>query len=205
MKRSTLFFAYLFAATLAMIWMSLQYFDNETSGIVEGKEAASYLLYRVLLLAHISMGMVAIATGPFQLMKKLRRSPVHKILGYIYAASILVSGLAGLAIARFAMGGFISATGFTILSLVWITTTILGVYYIVSDDPVRHRRWMLRSIACTFATITQRTLLLTAVLDNVDFMTVYQLSAWFPWLFNLLVVEVWTRSRLDPAGTFASY
>ncbi|MEM9848712.1 MAG: hypothetical protein AAF847_12530, partial [Bacteroidota bacterium] len=49
--------------------------------------------------------------------------------------------------------------------------------------------------ALTFASITQRTILLFAFLPIIDFLTVYQISAWASWLFNLTLLAYVERRK----------
>ena len=93
-------------------------------------------------------------------MKKLRNShkTIHKGVGYIYTISVCFSGLSGLVIAQFAMGGWITTIGFSILSMTWLYTIIKAISSIIGGDIINHKKWIYLSYGLTFATIPQRTL-----------------------------------------------
>ena len=100
---------------------------------------------------------------------------------------MFLSGLSGLIIAQFAMGGWITTIGFSILSLMWIYTIIKAITSIRAGDVLHHKKWMFLSYGLTFAAITQRTLLLIPLLTDIPFIPIYQLSAWLPSLINLSI------------------
>ncbi len=171
-----------------MLIMSLHYLVKDVSGIMIGKEATSYLWYRLLFKAHVLGGLLAIALGPFQFwLDRTKYRKLHRRLGYAYIMSIGLSGVAGLVIAQFSMGGWITAIGFSILSVLWLYVTTQAVISIRLRAVQRHRSFMILSYALTFAAITQRTLLLIPLLTEVPFMPIYKLSAWLPWLLNLTI------------------
>lgn len=186
---------------MSMLLMSFHYLQSDTAGILKRKEIASSFWYLLTFRAHILFGIIAILVGPFQFIKRLRAQlPIlHRILGYIYFSSVLFSGLAGLIIAQFAMGGPITRVGFSILSILWLSSTIKAVGAIRTGDISGHKKWMFLSYALTFSAITQRTILLIPLLTDAPFMPVYQISAWFPWMFNLIIASVlYKRSVLAP-------
>jgi hypothetical protein len=43
------------------------------------------------------------------------------------------------------------------------------------------------SYGLTFAAITQRTLLLVPLLTDIEFIFIYRLSAWLPWILNTAI------------------
>jgi len=93
------------------------------------------------------------------------------------------------------MGGLITAVGFTTLSMLWLFVTIKAITAIISGDISNHEKWMYLSYALTFAAITQRKLLLVPLLTEVPFMTIYQLSAWLPWMVNLAIAYALYRRK----------
>lgn len=166
-----------------MFVMSLHYFDDVESGV-----SYSAQIFNDLLKIHIIGGMLAIFTGPFQFFGKLRRTKVHKIVGYIYVLGVYIGSTTGIIIATQAMGGIIAKTGFFTLAIVWFYCNTLGIKYAIQGNYAQHRKWVLRCFALTFASITQRTILLFAFLPKTDFFVVYQISAWASWLFNLILL-----------------
>jgi len=145
---------------------------------------------------HITLAPVALAVLPFQFWAGLRarRPTVHRWLGRIYGASILLSGLGGLAMAIGTEAGPVAAFGFGGLAIVWLGTTIWAVWLATQRRIVEHRRWMIRSAALTFAAVTLR-LYLPILGATVGMEVGYPLVAWLCWVPNLLVAEWVLRRR----------
>lgn len=181
-----------------MLFMSFHYLHADATGILRKKEIASSFIYLLIFRTHVLFGIIAILIGPFQFIKKLTKqySFLHRLLGYTYFFSVLLSGLAGLIIAQFAMGGWVTRVGFTMLSVLWLGITIKAVLAISKRNVVAHKKWIFLSYALTFAAITQRTTLLIPLFTAIPFMPVYQTSAWFPWIFNLFVATILYKRSL---------
>ncbi len=200
------FFIFLFVGAVSMVIMSLQYFQYRITGILKGKEVASQLWYICILRLHILCGLFAISIGPFQFIKRLRyKYPrLHKKMGYAYFGSILISGISGLVVAQFAMGGLVSRVGFSFLAIVWLTVTIKAVRAVIRGNLKGHKLYMILSFAMTFTAIPQRTLLLTALYTDISFLDIYRLSAWLPWILNLgigyLIYSASERKKLQIAS-----
>ncbi len=131
----------------------------------------------------------------------VRKTHVHRALGMAYCAMILLSGLAGLAMALFSSGGLPAHAGFTLLALIWLSTTMLGLRAIKRRDVACHRRWMVRSYAACYAAVTLRVELPLYVVAFGSFETAYQLVSWTCWVFNLVFAEWWLRNT-TVAGVF---
>lgn len=184
-----IFIGFLLVGAISMIVMSFHYFINEQTGIMKGKEVSAFLWYRVILRIHILGGIMAITLGPLQFIEnlRLRRPTMHRKMGYIYVSSIMISSVAGLVVAQFAIGGLISTLGFSCLALVWGYTTFEAVSSARSKKIRRHKLFMMLSFGLTFSAIPQRTMLLTALFTDISFIEVYRASAWFSWMFNLVL------------------
>ncbi|WP_162555915.1 DUF2306 domain-containing protein [Reichenbachiella versicolor] len=169
--------------------MSAHYLYENQSGILRSKDIASNVWYLSVFRAHVLLGLVAISTGPFQFVNRIREKNrlIHKLFGYTYFISVGISSLCGIMIAPFSMGGWITSYGFTLLAIAWLFTTVKSLLAIKSSDLYNHRLWSYLSYALTFTAITQRTMLLIPLLTSVSFMPVYQLSAWLPWPLNLII------------------
>lgn len=170
-----------------MIAMSYHYLELDTTGILKRKEVASEFWYLFTFRTHVLLGLIAITIGPFQFLEKIRKAnkSIHKTIGYVYTISVMLSGLSGLVIAQYAMGGWITSVGFSILSLIWLYVTLKAILSIRIGEIRSHKKWMFLSYALTFSSITQRTLLLIPLLTEIPFIPIYQLSAWLPWLVNI--------------------
>lgn len=195
MKKKALIL-FLLIGAVSMIIMSPHYLHVDDSGILGRKEIDTQWWYLLAFRTHVLFGLMAITTGPWQFIRRLRRRylRLHQVTGYVYAASIILSGCAGLVVAPFAMGGLVSAIGFSLLATCWLVSIIMSVLAARRGDLPTHQRWSFYSYALTFAAITQRTLLLIPLLTSVPFMPVYQLSAWLPWLLNIGIAHWLYRS-----------
>lgn len=191
MKKTALLL-FLFVGATSMVVMSMHYFFSNETGILKHKDVADSLLFLVAFKSHIFFGIMAISIGPLQFIHRLRKKykRLHKSIGYAYVVSVFFSGTTGLVIAHFAMGGMITTIGFTVLSLLWLCSTTMAIVSVLKGNFVQHNIWMHISYALSFAAITQRSLLLIPLLTNVPFMPIYQLSAWLPWILNLLIVSL---------------
>lgn len=145
---------------------------------------------------HFFIAGLALLVAPVQLVGALRRRwpAFHRQLGWLYGCSVLVGSMSGLSLAMNAQGGLPGRTAFVLLALMWPVATAIGIRYAIAKDLVRHRQWMLRSVALTYSAVTLRLVLLIGfgVLE-LPFMAVYVASAWLGWSINLAVCELWLR------------
>jgi hypothetical protein len=142
---------------------------------------------------HIFFGGVALLSGWSQFSKKLRNKylQIHRNLGKVYLASVLLSGFSGLFIAFYATGGIIASAGFCGLALCWIVTTVIAFLAIRRKQFDDHQYWMIRSYALCFAAVTLRIWLpLFQFGFWMDFIFAYRIIAWFCWVPNLVVAEI---------------
>lgn len=147
--------------------------------------------------AHILGGGVALLLGWMQFLPRLRarRVALHRLLGKIYVAAILLFGATGgFVVALVANGGFPSTLGFGCLAVLWFFSTLLAYRSIRRKDIDQHKAWMIRSYALTFAAVTLRLWLpLFTAGFRLPFEQAYLAVAWFCWVPNLIVGEylVW--------------
>ena len=146
---------------------------------------------RLAFLLHISASPIALGVGALQFFPRLRaqRPGLHRWSGRIYAVAILIGSVSGLVIALGAKGGGIVSLGFGMLSVLWIGATYRAVRLAMAGQIVRHRRWMIRSFAMTFAAVTLRLYLLGFMAAGVGYTEASIYLAWVCWVPNLLVAE----------------
>lgn len=148
---------------------------------------------------HIAASAVAILIGPWQFVRRLRtrRPSLHRWMGRTYVLACTVGGLSGGSIALFSQAGPIAGTGFLGLAVGWLFTTLVAWNAARRRDYVTHQRWMIRSFALTLAAVTLRIYLpLGIMMNHGDFYTPYRAIAWLCWVPNLIIAELWLRSRL---------
>lgn len=105
-----------------------------------------YAAIPVLMLAHGIPGALALFLGAFQFSNRLRREylSLHRIMGYIYVASVAISAPVAIAVSvrlpapTLNMASIIQAFG-------WVTTTATAMYCIRTRRIQQHKEWMMRS------------------------------------------------------------
>ncbi|MFT4166916.1 MAG: DUF2306 domain-containing protein [Microlunatus sp.] len=164
--------------------------------LVPGEIAANRFPTPLGLRIHIVASGLALLSGPFQFARGLRtRLPmVHRWLGRTYVVSCLVGGVSGGAIALFSTSGLIAGFGFLCLAICWVGATLMGFAAIRGGDVGRHRRWMIRSFALTYAAVMLRIYLPIAMELGMQFAHAYPAIAWLCWLPNLVVAQ-WLINR----------
>ncbi len=123
---------------------------------------ASYSDYywprRVGLIAHLTGGALAISVGLVQIWLGLtnRVSTLHRVLGKLYGAGVLVGSIGGFYLALTIPGHLPYSAGLFMLCVAWVLTTGMALYAIRTRRIDQHREWMLRSYTVTFAFVTYR-------------------------------------------------
>ena len=155
-----------------------------------------YWPMRGWLLAHITMGMVAILTGPVQLWLGLsdRFPAVHKNLGFVYMAAVTLGAVAGYYLAFNTSGGVVFGSGLAALATAWLTTTGMAFLAIQRHLYEQHKEWMIRSYVVTFAFVIFRALD-TMIASRMPLFDHIGISAWFCWSVPLLLNEVVLQGR----------
>ena len=160
--------------------------------LVPGEIAANRFPTPLGLRVHIVASGVALLVGPFQFARALRRrlprgAPVARadLRGRLRGRR----GSGGL-IAMFSSSGPVAGAGFLGLAISWLAATALGYRAIRSGDVARHRRWMTRSFALTYAAVMLRIYLPVAMIVGLEFGQAYPVIAWLCWLPNLAVAQL---------------
>lgn len=179
----------------------LFYFLGDMSGGLLASKSATLLVNRfwqVGFYTHIGFGGLALLSGCTQFLPKLRqkRLALHRNLGKVYVASVLLSGSAGLGITFAATGGLFAQLGFGGLAIFWLYTTIQAFLTIKRKEVKLHEQWMTRSYALCFAAVTLR-LWLPLLLGGfgMSFSVAYPIIAWLCWVPNLVVAEWMVRRK----------
>ena len=147
------------------------------------------------LAVHASLAATALLLGAFQLFPGIRaRWPAwHRRAGTVYVAACLGGGAAGLLLALGTTSGPIGTAGFGLLALAWMGCTTMAWRLARARDFVRHRRWMLRSYALSFAAVTLRIYLPIAFIAHLDVAAAYRAISFLCWVPNLALIELWLR------------
>lgn len=150
---------------------------------------------QLAFLLHISLAPVALLLGSLQLLPNLRsKQPAyHRWAGRLYGIAVLIAGIAGMIVAVGAEGGIIASSGFGLLAILWLYVTAKGINHARAREFKKHRQWMLRSFALTFAGVTLRLELLGFMFAGFEYTEASIYLAWTAWLPNLLFIEWWLR------------
>jgi len=189
----------LFLLAILLTGLSTRFLNFEVQGILLSKPETiqENLLYRSFFYMHIIPGMLSLVLGPWQFSSVLRKRylPLHRIIGKLYVGAVLISGLSGLVIAFFAAGGMVSTMGFLLLAIFWLTFTFQAMQSLRQRRINRHRVWMIRSYAMTFAAVTLRLGLLLSQFGIVTFDVIYPIMAWASWIINIAAVEYFLKYK----------
>jgi len=111
---------------------------------------------RVLLIPHTLCGTFALLAGPLQFSSRFRQRhlQLHRVLGRIYFASVLVGAFTGIALAS----GRPGLPGTCMQGGAWIVCTAVAVIAARNRQITVHRQWMARSYAVTFTFVSSRIL-----------------------------------------------
>jgi uncharacterized membrane protein len=112
-----------------------------------------------LLVAHIVSACIALFTGFFQFIDRIRitKPRIHRLLGRVYVYSVFISGLLSFGSIYYAEN-FTKATAFLVLSLVWLFTCWKGYRTAVNREYEEHRKWMIRIFGITLVAVSARIL-----------------------------------------------
>ncbi|MEV3938988.1 DUF2306 domain-containing protein [Glycomyces sp. NPDC049804] len=163
------------------------------------------------LVAHAAAGGIALLVGPFQFFGSIRRKHprVHRVLGRVYLlGGILPGALTGIVVAVLTTAGPIALVSFVFLDVFWIYTAARAYRAVRRRDFAAHERWMLRSMAATFAAVTLRVylgLFIAVQLPLLEgfyggdfdalFSTAYTAAIVGSIVLNLLFIEIYLRRK----------
>ena len=158
-----------------------------------------------ILLAHITGGSVALLLGPWQFSTKLRERALnlHRWLGRIYLAAVVLGSLAGFTLAFFSEEGPPTHFGFGALAVLWFATGLTAYRRILRGNIESHRQWMVRNYALTLAAVTLRNELPLMLVARMQFSHAYVIVSWLCWVPNLLVAEWLLRRQASPVNHFS--
>jgi uncharacterized membrane protein len=192
--------------TLLVVAYSLRYVIVGESAYVP-ELRASFRARPLAINAHTLFGPIALALGLVQLlpaMRQSRRWRAHRIIGRIYGGAATVLAIAGLYLAVYSAGGFITHIGFGLLAAGVLVTVMSGYLAIRRGRIVAHREWMLRSYALIFGAVTLRLWLpLLIIAYQGAFLPAYKWVAWVSWVPNILLAEWIIRRGWRPAFDIA--
>ncbi|WML48055.1 DUF2306 domain-containing protein [Neobacillus sp. PS3-34] len=172
----------------------------EHAPILEGKmkdAGFTYSTYKLFFYPHLLLGIIALSIGPFQFLKASRKKiNLHKILGRIYAFTILINVLLVPYISLFSTGGTGSMIAFLVLDAFWLFTTSIGILRIYQRKLKQHQEWMKRSYAITLVFVSFRIIVIPLSL-LLDSSIAFPVGVLISIAVNLAAAE-WIINRKQP-------
>jgi heme/copper-type cytochrome/quinol oxidase subunit 3 len=133
---------------------------NEAAFTDPIRGGANYWAQRGWLLMHMTGGMVALLTGPWQFWTgfRSRYARLHRWTGRLFLGGVAVGSVGAYHMAIVTTTGW--AFGFSLLGLAtaWVTTAGMAYYAILKRRIQTHKEWMVRAYVVTFAFVTFRLL-----------------------------------------------
>jgi len=160
--------------------------------------APNYWADRVWLLMHMTGGMVALLTGPWQFWSgfRVRYARLHRWTGRIFLGAVAVGSVGAYHMAISTTFGW--AFGFSLLGLdtAWVTTAGMAYYAILKRRISVHKEWMVRAYVVTFAFVTFRVLSDYGPTSRLQPAGDKAITiGWACWALPLLVTEVILQLR----------
>jgi uncharacterized membrane protein YozB (DUF420 family) len=180
------------AGVFFIVQAALPYFALDQS------EFKGYWPRRWWLLAHITMGIVALLSGPVQLWLGVsdQRPTLHRRLGVVYMLAVVLSAAAGYYLAFNTDFGVIFGAGLAGLATAWLVTTGLAFAAIKRQLYDQHKEWMIRSYVVTTAFVIFRAMFPLLQSSGIsDAGAAAALSAWACWALPLLICEAVLQGR----------
>lgn len=161
--------------------------------------------WRYAFYIHVALSTLVLLAGFTQFSNIILRrfKKIHRVMGYIYAITVLFfAGPSGLIMGFYANGTWAAKTSFVMLALLWMTFTARAVFLAKRKKIAAHRQWMIRSYALTLSAITLRIYAWALPqLVHINGVSEYTLIAWLSWTVNLIVAEIIIKAR--PASVLA--
>jgi len=160
--------------------------------------AANYWVMRGWLLMHMTGGMVALLTGPWQFWTGFRARFIvlHHWTGRLFLCGVAVGSVGAIRMAIATTFGWAFGCALLGLAFAWVTTAGMAYYAILRRRIQVHKEWMVRAYVVTFAFVTFRLLNdygPTSHLqpDGDRIVTI----GWACWVIPLLVTEIVLQLR----------
>lgn len=199
MMKNALWALFGFLSVSIGLYPVVYFVQDRKFGLLSFKSEAllSDVLWNVGFYTHIIFGGLTLLIGWMQFSPRMRRThlPLHRLIGKIYVAAALLSGLAGIGIGTQATGGWTAVLGFMSLGVVWVYTTFAAYRHIRAGRVTAHQKMMTYSYAACFGAVMLRLWMPLLIMLFGDFIPAYQVVAWLCWLPNLWVAW-WVNGRV---------
>jgi uncharacterized membrane protein YozB (DUF420 family) len=148
-------------------------------------------LLPVIFPLHMMTGGLTLLLAPLAL--SLRGTAWHKVAGRVAAADIVIAAITALPVALEVPVTRMSAAGFMMQAITWMTLLGFGIWHIRHGRIAQHRACMLMVAAVTSGAMFFRIYLgLWKVFGTAKYFTIfYACDAWVAWGLPLLMVALW--------------
>lgn len=199
--RNTFILLLLGFLTILMVRITLPYLslDDQVAFLRIKQWIIHNRVWKTAFYIHVFSSIFLLGAGFTQFSTYVLRNhrKLHRWVGRMYVGIILcLSGPAGLIMAIYANGGWLSQLAFSLLSVLWWGTTLVALQTARRKKIQAHRAFMIRSFALTASALTLRSWKWALVLlFHPSPMSLYMLVAWLGWVPNLLFAEwlIWRR------------
>jgi uncharacterized membrane protein YozB (DUF420 family) len=160
--------------------------------------AANYWAMRGWLLMHMTGGMVALLTGPWQFWTGFRARYVrlHRWTGRIFLCAVAVGVIGAYRMAVVTTFGWAFGVSLVGLATAWATTAAMAYCAIRRGRVQIHKEWMVRAYVVTFAFVTFRVFNDYGPTSHLQPYTERMVTiAWASWAIPLLVTEIILQLR----------
>ncbi len=154
-KTKHVFFAVFGLLTLFVFYVYETPFLDSRSPVWQRVEPVKWWL-----LPHATAGAVALLLAPFQFSAKLRRRRMglHRVLGRLYVAGVVVAAPTAIPVAII-LGPPSLVMAAVIQSCGWLVTTAIALYCVRKGDIRQHQEWMTRSYPFAMVFVVGRAIL----------------------------------------------
>lgn len=144
---------------------------------------------------HILTALPPLLIGPWMFHEKFRNNHIkwHRKLGEVYVYCCLLSAMTALPLSLRHFTGLIPSLGFSSLAIAWYSFTCMAFLKAIQKDFVAHRKWMMRSYACTLAFVNVKIYSIVMVLFQLNLhpLTIKVMQSCISWTSNLFIAEIY--------------
>jgi hypothetical protein len=206
-KRTTKFIAKLFgsaailaiAITFVLKYVFRYYLHYSQAAFTDPLlGAANYWAMRGWLLMHMTGGMVALLTGPWQFWTgfRVRYARLHRWTGRLFLCAVAVGSIGAFRMASATTFGWAFGVALGALATAWVTTAAMAYYAILNGRVQIHKEWMARAYVVTFAFVTFRVLNDYGPTSHLQPANDRAITiGWASWVLPLLATEVILQVR----------
>ena len=147
-------------AGLLPLFLFVLWHDERFVFIHSDEKWAYYVPVRGLVVPHVLGGLLALLIGPFQFSSRFRQRhlSIHRIMGRVYLASVVVSAVVALYLSAIHQTDMQDKEWVFTLDMSWLITGWMAFAAVRNGNIEVHRQWMARNYAFTTVFLTVRVL-----------------------------------------------